>query len=171
MAQCTAKSKQSGQQCKRYAAAGSTKCVMHGGATPRGADSPNLKHGRYSPYLRDSLQAKLGNVRDENPLDLLPELDMQRTLFAEYVSRFETGVPLGMGDIDALMSWSAEIGRSVERIVKMKNDTALTQAEVHFLAARVVELIGKYVVDPDKQRDFVAEFLTSVPALDAGAAS
>lgn len=168
MAQCTAKSKQSGVQCKRSAVVGSSKCSMHGGTQPKGADSPNLRHGRYSPFLKASLQAKLADAQGGNPLDLLPELEVQRALLAEYLERFQRGGSLTGFDINFMMGWATEIGRMVERIVKMKNDTALTEAEVRFLAARVVELIGKYVVDPDKQRAFVAEFLASVPALDAG---
>jgi len=41
MAQCTAKSKRSGEQCRKRAVNGSTKCHMHGGKTPS-------KHGGYS---------------------------------------------------------------------------------------------------------------------------
>lgn len=162
MSKCTGTSKQSGQPCKKDAVVGSTKCHIHGGATPKGADSPNLKHGRYSAYLKQSMQDKLATVRDENPLDLLPELDAQRMLFAEYLSRFQHGSPTAF-DIQSMQGWLNDIGRQVERIVKMKNETALTNAEVQFLAMRVMELIGKYV-DPDKQRAFVEEFTASIPA-------
>ena len=41
MPQCTAKSKQSGQQCRRNAVPGKDKCHIHGGKTPS-------KHGGYS---------------------------------------------------------------------------------------------------------------------------
>lgn len=169
MAQCTAKSKQSGQRCKRSATSGSTKCSIHGAKTPRGADSPNLKHGRYSPYLKQSLQDKLTNVQDDNPLDFLPELEVQRALFAEYISRFAEGMQLSAYDIDYLFGWSAEIGKSVERIVKMRNETAMTNAEVQFLAVRVVELVGKYIVNSDQQQAFISELFAGVPALSPGA--
>jgi hypothetical protein len=32
---CTAKSKRSGQQCRRWAALGATVCVVHGGGSPQ----------------------------------------------------------------------------------------------------------------------------------------
>lgn len=51
MAQCTAKSKQSGVQCKNPAMADSTKCHIHGGKTPKGIASPNFKTGRHSKYI------------------------------------------------------------------------------------------------------------------------
>jgi len=169
MTQCAAKSKQSGQRCKNKAVDGARVCRIHGGATPRGADSPNLKHGRYSPYLKASMQSKLTENQDDNPLDLLPELEIQRALLGEYLERFKVAPSMTAFDIDYLMGWSAEIGKSVERIVKMKNDTALTKAEVQFLAARVVELVGKYIVDPDKQQAFITELFAGVPSLSTGA--
>lgn len=162
---CGAK-KRDGTPCQTPAMANG-RCRMHGGASLRGAESPTLKHGRYSPYLKDALKEKLTTAQGGDPFDLLPELEVQRALLSDYLSRFQTGNPTGF-DINFMMGWSAEIGRMVERMVKMRNDTALTQAEVKFLAMRMVELIGKYVIDPDKQRAFVVELLASVPALADG---
>lgn len=164
---CGAKTR-SGTPCQRKPVAGGKRCKLHGGASLRGAESPTIKHGRYSKYLRQSLQDKLAGVDDGNPLDLLPELQMQRALFTEYVHRFQPGITLGMGDIDALMGWSEQIGRMVERIVKMRNETALTQAEMQFLAARIVELVGKYVSDPDQRQAFISELFAGVPTLATG---
>lgn len=96
---------------------------------------------------------------------------MQRVLFAEYVNRFEVGGLLTATDIDYMMGWAAEIGRTVERIVKMKNETALTQAEVRFIAVRVVELLGKYIDDHDKRRAFISELFAGIPALAGGTES
>lgn len=165
--QCGAKTRK-GTPCQNPPVTGAKRCRMHGGTQPVGAASPNLKHGRYSPYLRDSMKVKLADAQAGDPLNLLPELEVQRVLLSEYLSRFQGIQTLSGFDIDFMVKWTAEIGRTVERMVKMKNETALTEAEVKFLAARIVELIGKYVVDPDRQRAFVAELLASVPALDAG---
>jgi hypothetical protein len=72
--QCNAKAKSTGQQCRRRAVSGSTKCTVHGGLTPKGAASPHFKTGRYSKYLpvrlvevyHDSLNdSALTGVRDE----------------------------------------------------------------------------------------------------------
>lgn len=165
---CGAKTR-SGGKCQRSPLKGATRCALHGGKTPVGADSPNLKHGRYSKYLKESLQSKLVDVQSDDPLDLLPELEVQRVLFAEYIERYKSGIQFGIGDIDYLMNWAAEIGKSVERITKLKNETALTKAEMMFLAARVAELVAKYV-DPDRQQAFIAELFAGVPALSTGAA-
>lgn len=48
MPQCTAKSKRTGERCRRQATPGRTVCAIHGGKTPRGTASPHFRHGRYS---------------------------------------------------------------------------------------------------------------------------
>ncbi len=140
---------------------------MHGGSTPKAENSPQFKHGRYSKYLRQSLQEKLTAVDDENPLDLVPELQVQRALFAEYIARFQAGVALSAMDIGALMGWSSEIGRTVERIVKMRNETALTAAEIALIAARIPEVVAKYLDDPDKQQRFISDLFAAIGVTEA----
>jgi hypothetical protein len=56
--QCTAKSKRSGQQCRRSAMIGKHVCMMHGGKTPTGLASPNTKHGLRSRYMPKGLLPK-----------------------------------------------------------------------------------------------------------------
>lgn len=140
---------------------GSTKCYVHGGATPRGAASPHFVTGRYSKYAGE-LAAKIDDVSVDDALDLLPELHVQRALFADYMSRFKVGVSLTAGDINMLMQWGSEIGRMVERIVKMRNETALTGAELSLLAARIADVVTRYVDDPDEQRAFVRDIFTGL---------
>lgn len=56
---CKAKSKRSGEQCKRYATPGHTVCHMHGSKTPGGLASPNLTRGGiYSKYLPVNLLSR-----------------------------------------------------------------------------------------------------------------
>jgi hypothetical protein len=137
---------------------------MHGGNHPRGADSPHFKHGRYSKYAPQQIADKIEDFTSGDPLDLLPELHTQRALFAQYLSRFVPGTALTRDDIDSLMSWSAEIGKQAERIMKMRNDSALTAAEVVYLQARIVDVVVKYIDDPDKRRAFVEELFNGISA-------
>ena len=155
MKQCGAKTR-AGTPCKR---AGMTngRCNLHGGKTPNGVDSPHFIHGRYSRHLPDSIKSKLDTLDDTDPLDLLPELQMQRVLFSEYISRFEKGVPFTQSDVYALVTWAGDIGKTVERIVKLRNETALTKAEIAFIAARIPDVVMRFVDDKDKQRQFIDE--------------
>jgi len=72
MSQCTAKSKRSGERCKKDAVIGMGVCHIHGGKSLVGTDNPAFKHGRYSRYLPDALvdryQAALAD-QDLNSLD------------------------------------------------------------------------------------------------------
>lgn len=157
---CGAKTR-SGKPCQSPAMANG-RCRMHGGKSLGGVDSPTFKHGRYSRYLPEHIQAKAQSFDDADALNLLPELQVQRALFADYISRFQVGVPLSANDIALMMDWSAEIGRTVERVVKMRNDTALTGAELKFIAARIADVVAKFIDEPDEQRRFVSALLAVV---------
>ena len=57
-------------------------CHLHGGNSLSGPDHPNWKHGRYADTFTGRLKQifELFPPEDDNPLDLLPELNMQRAM-------------------------------------------------------------------------------------------
>ncbi len=63
MARCTAKSKRTGERCKRSCAPGYIVCKFHG----QGAGAP-LKHGSRSKHLPKNLQEKFEEVQDDELL-------------------------------------------------------------------------------------------------------
>lgn len=127
---------------------------MHGGTNP-GAP---IKHGRYSKYAPEKLREKIEAFKVDDPLSLIDELATQRALLADYMERFQTlGKSMPADEIFRLMSWIGDIGVMVDRMVKIRNSTALTAAEVAYLVARIPEVVTKYIDDPDKQRAFIAE--------------
>jgi hypothetical protein len=161
-----------GTDCKRPAGwgtdhVGEGKCKLHAGSSLRGVDHPNYKTGRYIGFLPDNIKAKVAQVSDDNPLDILPELEIQRGLFAEYISRFQEGIPLKQGDIAQIIEWATEITRTVERITKMKNETALTGVEIKYLAARMSDLAVRYIDDPTRRAAFIEELFSIVESSDA----
>ncbi len=145
------------------------RCKYHGGMTPRGGDSPHFVHGRYSRYVTGQIKEKIELFEDKDPLDILPELNLQRVLFSEYLSRFNDSILPSVGDIQSMFLWLSDIGRMVERIVKMRNDTALTAAEVTFLAVRITDVVRKYIADPDVQSAFINEIFAGIQTADAPA--
>lgn len=160
---CKATSKQSGRQCRNECSDGFEVCWIHGGSSPVGMESASFKHGRYSKHLPRQIASKL--AMDDDPLDLLPELNVQRGLFTEYISRFHEGVTLSAGDIQMLMQWASDITKTVERIVKIRNETALTKAEITYLAARVSDVVSKYITDETQQAAFIRDLFSGfVPA-------
>lgn len=172
MPACNAKTR-SGAPCRQSAMANG-RCKMHGGLSLSGVDSPTFKHGRYSKVMPKRIADSL-SASDADPLDLLDELDLQRGLLSNYLARFDTTTPQA-SDIAFMMTWLGDIGRTVERIVKMRNETALTKVEMAFIAARIADVVAAYIHDPDTQQRFIAELLgvtgrvpADAPALGQGA--
>ena len=74
MVQCTARSKNSGEQCRRWAIVGGNVCIMHGGRAPQVRAAAQLRIlGMVSPALHalskliesaDSDSVKLSAVKD-----------------------------------------------------------------------------------------------------------
>lgn len=145
---------------------GNGKCKLHGGASLKGAESPLYKTGRYSRYVPKSVQSKITELDKYPLLDLADELQTQRALIADYLERVQKGYPLQEQNIDLLVSWMNKVGVMVERIMKIRNETALTSAEIAHLKLRTVDLVTKYIDDPEKRRQFVIElFQIEQPAL------
>lgn len=92
MSQCTAKSKRSGERCKRHASIGMNVCAIHGGKTPSGLANPNLKHGRYSKDLPTRLAARYEHAAsDPDLLRLDSEIHLLGTLISERLATLDTG--------------------------------------------------------------------------------
>ena len=167
---CGAKTR-SGNPCKGRPMPNG-RCRMHGGCSLAGVDSPRFTHGRYSRYGKVLAERFREHVddSDNDPLDILPELEVQRALFADYLRRFNgESITLSAGDISVLMQWSADITRTVERVVKMKNETALTKAEVTFLAARIADIVSEFIPDADRQQAFIHKLFSGFSAADSTA--
>lgn len=141
---------------------GEGRCKLHAGSSLRGADHPNFKTGIYSKYVRADIRDKIETYLEADPFDLTNELALTRALLADYLSRFQDGVPMGLDSIDAMTVLTDRIRKTVETIVKIRNESALTAAEVTFLATRIVGLLDKYIDDPDKREACKQELFSFV---------
>lgn len=91
MAQCEAKSKQSGERCKRKAGTG-TVCKIHGGASPVGIASPQFKTGRYSAHLPARLQDRYqASLTDTELLNNREEISLVDSRISDLLARVDTG--------------------------------------------------------------------------------
>jgi len=132
---------------------------MHGGATPRGTESPHFKHGLYSRYAAPALAARIAELRQEEDRlhDLREVMAVQGALLGE---------ALQQGDLGAASALTEAISRSIDRYHKhnppeespvrftrierviVGNDPA--QLTVEQLDAKVQELLGiRYRRDPN----------------------
>ena len=142
----------------------SGRCRFHGGASLNGPISSGWKHGRYATVFKDELKQKyIAAASIEDPTDILPELAAQRAVFASFIERLEEGRKLTAGEIASIMQWSETIGKMAERVVKMRNDTALTIAETLFIKAGIVGLLDEYIPDTDKRGAFIARLDALIP--------
>lgn len=92
MAQCTAKSKRSGEQCKRHAAIGMSVCYYHGSRSLKGINSPKLKTGKYSKYLPDKLAMRYEEaLQDKELLTLHSEISLIDTRLADILENIQEG--------------------------------------------------------------------------------
>ena len=90
--QCNATSKRTGEACKARAVNGSTKCYHHGGKTPSGIASPNLKHGRYSRYLPARLSGQYeASKNDPALLELREDIALIDSRLSDLIVRVDTG--------------------------------------------------------------------------------
>jgi hypothetical protein len=160
MAQCTAKAKITGNQCRRSAVTGYSVCQVHGaGSVKQGrAGGAPVTTGRYSLKHRKALEEKQAQfLADPAPADLTGELALMRALLQDYLERYGDGTSLPASEIDRIFGMIREISQLVERIAKILNSTALTQAEVIYLQARIADLLTRYVTDPNDRQSFMAE--------------
>ena len=155
MAQCTAKSKRSGERCRANAVEGYTVCRMHGAGSPNkgrpgGGDGRPIVTGRYSLAHRKSLEEKAQAFANESqPGNLLGELTLMRALLQDYLDRFPDRERLPFDDIARMFEMMEAIGRLVERIAKIVSATSLTQGDIKHLQERFTLALLTYVPDAD----------------------
>ena len=123
------------------------RCKMHGGKAGR-----PITHGRYSLAHRASLAEKAQRFReDPAPGDLSEELILMRALLQDFLDRYADGIPLPADSIAAAYAMLGSITATVERIFRILNQTALTQAEVQYLAHRLSDALNLHVADPEQR--------------------
>jgi hypothetical protein len=168
---CGAKLRKKNTTCRRPPMANG-RCRLHGGKTPKGEASANFKHGRYSLEFQGSLAEKFGrHAVEDKPLDLLPELAIQRTMLAGFVERISTKRRLTAGDAKNVSDLAGDVVKTAAQIAKVRNEEALTVAELRFIKQGMMMLLEKYVPDPDRRRNFIAELGALLPertATEAG---
>ena len=89
---CNATTKRTQRTCRNPAVLGSTKCRMHGGKSPAGAEAAQYKHGRYSAGLPTHLAARYRlALGDPNILDQRPEIAILQARLCELFQCIDAG--------------------------------------------------------------------------------
>lgn len=160
---CGAKLRNKDKTCQKSPMANG-RCRLHGGATPSGPDNANFKHGRYANAFKGKLAEKFDKASaDDKPLDLLPELAVQRSLLADYIESVSGKKVITAGAIGNLSSLVNDVVKTATMIAKVRNDEALTLAELKFIKQGMMMLMEKYVPDADRRRNYIAELVALIP--------
>jgi hypothetical protein len=148
---CTATAKSTGERCQNPAVDGWDVCRMHGAGSPKNGTTGGAPptHGRYSAKRKESLQEKIEAFREEdNPAELWEELALLRAVLQEWLGEVEEIDPDTVG---VILDLQDSIRRTLDTINKIQTRTALTQAEMEYLQARIADVFKSYV--PEDRRD------------------
>jgi hypothetical protein len=160
---CGAKLRGKDRTCQKSPMANG-RCRLHGGLTPSGPDNANYKHGRYAAVFKGQLADKFKTATtDLQPLDILPELAVQRSLLSQYIETTTSKRKMNVADVERLSALAQDVIRSASMIAKMRNDEALTVNEIKFLQAGILRLLERYVPDTDARRNFIQELRELIP--------
>lgn len=92
MVQCIAKSKQSGQRCRRAATKGMEVCPIHGGKSLKGMASPVFKTGLHSKYMpKHLLDSYHEAFNDPELLNMRHDLALVEARLGELLQRVQSG--------------------------------------------------------------------------------
>ena len=160
---CGAKLRGKNAHCQKSPMANG-RCRLHGGATPSGPDSANFIHGRYAEVFKTKMANKFAAAQNEKqPLDFMPELHAQRALFEQYVEGLSNRRNVKLTELVNASTLAQDVVRTGAMINKVRNDKALTIAEIRFIQKGMIMLLERYVPDPNKRRNFIADLNALIP--------
>jgi hypothetical protein len=102
-------------------------------------------------------------MNDDKPMDLLPELAVQRALLAQYIERVSSGHVIVKKDFENISNLADDVVKTTATIAKVRNETALTIAEIKFIQNGMLRLMEKYVPDTERRRNFIEELRGLLP--------
>lgn len=161
---CTAKSRRTGEQCKRSAAVGRKVCSMHGGKSPMaGPSHPAYRTGRYSKILPDARRRFYElSINSPDQLEQSSEVAILQDRLQELLSQVgDVGESAKAWESAARLyaEWQAALGRISER--QAANDAAGAE---HYgrQAAELSAQLGAVLSDGAKASERWAEIRSTM---------
>ena len=147
--QCSATSKQSGEQCRRMATPGRTVCHFHGGRSLVGPANPAWKHGRYSESVPANLRQSYETARQDPDLAALRE---ELAVVTAHLDRMLAQMQEAEGTPEYYAAWERWYAASEHRrklaLAEHRRMEVLSQMmpaeQVLALLDRVVRIIGRH---------------------------
>lgn len=159
--QCTAKSKRSGQRCRRAAIAGGSVCRMHGGGAPRvaAAAAARVVEARAAAAVRDLEGDPLGDPVAEllRVAGSVVRLEQWLRSEAEKLEKVETWAPGAGEEVRAtLRAYERALDRSARVLVEInrlgleEKRVVIAAAEVALLAAPIERFLARLELSPQQ---------------------
>lgn len=155
---------------------GEGRCKLHGGSSPAGVHQPNYKNGRYARRMKGELKKRLESMEtvESDVLDVIPELQVSQAVFSVNLERFEKMLDAGelekkkdlLEYVGFIQTEARSIVATVKDIIQMRNESAITKAELVYLRDGLKRAIEKHIPDVDKQRAFLADLREFLPTTD-----
>lgn len=163
---CGAKLRGKNAHCQKPPMANG-RCRLHGGKTPSGPDSPHFKHGQFAYAFRSRMAERFTQIQQGgNPLDMVPELNVQRTMLDEYIAQATGRRKVRLTDLMNAADMAKEVVKSAATIAQTRQKQAMTLAEIKFFQKSILLLMERYVPDPNQRRNFIAEIIALIPRTD-----
>lgn len=166
---CNAKSKQSGEQCKRWAAPGKAVCHIHGGAERSGR--PSI-HGFYSKVARGELAKRLQDAETlENPMDMSQELLLDKAILSGILADYDMNGDKDLAKTELILKFSEAISRKQQRMMQLHNQAAFSPSELQILLKGMGSLLSEFIPDPYRRKQFIERLRQTIPGRKAKALS
>jgi hypothetical protein len=127
---------------------GTGACKFHGGANK----GLNITTGRSATITRERLRTQIESYLGQDRkqlLDLSYELASAKAIYDEFMASFPDTAAENYGmQLSRFMAIIDNMSNLVERISKIDNRNALTNAQVLYLRATVADILMKYLSDP-----------------------
>jgi len=168
---CRAKSKRSGERCRKAALKGKDVCRNHGGATP-------IKHGLRSKYTEALLGEQIADLRKDPDLASLDhQIAIARALQEKAIGRLDSTVAapdenLELPWLDAIRQLVSTAGVLIERKLRRMGPNSIPDERARNAIAELERALAEEGVEEGRHRrivDRVAAHLRCTDSLDEAA--
>lgn len=136
---------------------GTGACKFHGGADKRPTITTGMTAFQTRKKLDDKIQEYLGKGREEL-LDLTYHLAATRAIFDDFIEEFpnpnDESYGIWFSRFNSLIS---TLGTLVDKISRVDSRSTLTAAQVLYLRATMIDVLMKYIPDPDSRVRIIKE--------------
>lgn len=164
MAQCQARKKRTGEQCRRRAVSGYTVCTVHGAGTRKRVEAglkkragAPIKHGHYSKHFKEEVLQKIEDFRSDPDLE---KLDFEIAYLKSLLPRIENDDTLEESDkITLLEKIISSIFKNMdarEKIIEARR-YSIGVEKLKLLVKYMFAAVQKHVDDPEILRKIGAE--------------